>query len=348
MLRRPGGLRARRPRHPRDRALLRCLCIVSFPADASPRPPGADQRQRAAGGDGRPDVASVPERPGLPAPRPPPARPPVSLPAVAVALQRALPGAGAEAGAALEGTRRGDSSGPATKLRLLDTTPLPCGQSIETTRRSQLAPWAGFGYCPAHSRRYWGFKLVLLCAPDGTIVDFDLVAANAAEREAALALLEANPIEGATIICDKGFAGADFEAAVARAARTAAEAEQRRRARPAQPADRLDPATDRVDRQQPQRPTPARTPRRPHPRRPAHPSHRTHPRPLRRHQPQPTPRPPQPRTHRLRRLTALFKTATTSRTAPAESFSIFFSAAESFSFTISSMPALPSLTGTPM
>lgn len=81
-------------------------------------------------------------------------------------------------------------------------------------RGSQLAPCAGFGYCPAHSRRYWGFKLVLLCAADGTICDFDLVAANAPEREAALALLEANPIEGATIICDKGFAGADFEATI--------------------------------------------------------------------------------------------------------------------------------------
>jgi hypothetical protein len=55
---------------------------------------------------------------------------------------------------------------------------------------------------------------VLLCAADGTIVDFDLVAAKSGEREAALALLEANPIEAATIVCDKGFAGADFEAAV--------------------------------------------------------------------------------------------------------------------------------------
>lgn len=107
-----------------------------------------------------------------------------------------------------------ETDGAADKLRLLDTTPLPCGQSVETTRRSQLAPWAGFGYSSAHSRRYWGFKLVLLCAPDGTIVDFDLVAANTGERDAALALLEANQIEGATIICDKGFAGADFEAAV--------------------------------------------------------------------------------------------------------------------------------------
>jgi len=107
-----------------------------------------------------------------------------------------------------------ETLGASDELRLLDTTPLPCGQSIQTTRTSELAPWAGFGYCPAHSRRYWGFKLVLLCAPDGTICDFDLVAANKGERQAALALLEANPIEGATIVCDKGFAGADFEAAV--------------------------------------------------------------------------------------------------------------------------------------
>jgi hypothetical protein len=107
-----------------------------------------------------------------------------------------------------------ETAGATDDLRLLDTTPLPCGQSVETSRRSQLAPWAGFGYCPAHSRRYWGFKLVLLCATDGTIVDFDLVAANSGEREAALALLQANPIAGTTIICDKGFAGADFEAAV--------------------------------------------------------------------------------------------------------------------------------------
>ena len=111
-------------------------------------------------------------------------------------------------------TLAAETLGASDELRLLDTTPLPCGQSVETTRRSQLAPWAGFGYCPAHSRRYWGFKLVLLCATDGTICDFDLVAANTGERQAALALLAANPIEGATIICDKGFAGADFEAAV--------------------------------------------------------------------------------------------------------------------------------------
>ena len=78
-----------------------------------------------------------------------------------------------------------ETLGASDDLRLLDTTPLPCGQPIETTRTSELAPWAGFGYCPAHSRRYWGFKLVLLCAPDGTIIDFDLApptAPNARRR----------------------------------------------------------------------------------------------------------------------------------------------------------------------
>ena len=108
-----------------------------------------------------------------------------------------------------------ETLGANDELRLLDTTPVPCGQSIQTTRTSELAPWAGFGYCPAHSRRYWGFKLVLLCAPDGTIVDFDLVAANTPEREAALTLLEANELAGEIVISDKGIAGADFEAAVA-------------------------------------------------------------------------------------------------------------------------------------
>jgi hypothetical protein len=108
-----------------------------------------------------------------------------------------------------------ETLGAGDEFRLLDTTPVPCGQSIQTTRTSELAPWAGFGYCPAHSRRYWGFKLVLLCAPDGTIVDFDLVAANTPEREAALALLQANEIDNETVISDKGIAGTEFENAVA-------------------------------------------------------------------------------------------------------------------------------------
>ena len=99
-------------------------------------------------------------------------------------------------------------------LLLLDTTPLPCGQSTQTVNRSELAPYCGFGYSPAHSRYFWGMRLVLLTGADGTIVDFDLVPADRPERQAALALLERQPLAGQLLLCDKGFAGAEFEQAV--------------------------------------------------------------------------------------------------------------------------------------
>jgi len=100
-------------------------------------------------------------------------------------------------------------------LSFVDTTPLPCGQSVATVNRSELASWCGFGYCAAHSRYFWGMRLVLWCGPDGCIRDFELVPANAPEREAVLCLLERQPPAGQLVIADKGFAGADFEQAVA-------------------------------------------------------------------------------------------------------------------------------------
>lgn len=99
-------------------------------------------------------------------------------------------------------------------LSYIDTTPLPCGQSVSTANRSELAPWCGFGYCAAHSRYFWGMRLVLWCGPDGCVRDFELVPANAGEREAVLELLERQPPVGQLVIADKGFAGADFEQAV--------------------------------------------------------------------------------------------------------------------------------------
>jgi hypothetical protein len=49
---------------------------------------------------------------------------------------------------------------PATAelLRLMDATPVPCGTSAVTARRSDLFGYAGYGYCPSHSRWYWGTK----------------------------------------------------------------------------------------------------------------------------------------------------------------------------------------------
>jgi hypothetical protein len=101
------------------------------------------------------------------------------------------------------------------RLRLLDSTPVPCAQSRETVKRSQLAGYASYGYCASHSRYFWGFRLYLLCAPDGMPIAFELAPANASEREVAAELLERGLQPGQTVLADKGFASKDFEQLVA-------------------------------------------------------------------------------------------------------------------------------------
>lgn len=106
------------------------------------------------------------------------------------------------------------------RLRLLDSTPVPCGASRETVKRSELAGWAAYGYCASHSRYFWGLRLYLLCAPDGMPVSFALAPANEGEREVAAAMLERARREGLlqggeVILADKGFAGQEFEETVA-------------------------------------------------------------------------------------------------------------------------------------
>ncbi len=97
------------------------------------------------------------------------------------------------------------------RLRLLASTPVPCAASRETVRRSQLAGAASYGYCRSHHRYFWGFRLYLLCAPDGMPIGFELAPANAPERVVAAELLERALEPGQTLVCDKGFAGRKFE-----------------------------------------------------------------------------------------------------------------------------------------
>src|SRR3954449_5752276 len=47
-------------------------------------------------------------------------------------------------------------------IRIADSTPVPCGTSRETVLRSELAGWAGYGYCASHSRLFWGLRLHLV------------------------------------------------------------------------------------------------------------------------------------------------------------------------------------------
>jgi len=68
----------------------------------------------------------------------------------------------------LIGVFAADSPGYHDQVVLLDSTPVECGRSVETARRSQLADACGYGYSRSHSRWFWGMRLHLLAAPDGT------------------------------------------------------------------------------------------------------------------------------------------------------------------------------------
>lgn len=114
----------------------------------------------------------------------------------------------------LVGVFAGHSPGSHDELVLLDSTPVECGRSLETARRSQLAEIAGYGYSRSHSRWFWGMRLHLACAADGTPRAAALVAADRPEREVALSLLPRALRGGETIVCDKGYAGRAFAEAV--------------------------------------------------------------------------------------------------------------------------------------
>src|SRR5579863_6330157 len=108
---------------------------------------------------------------------------------------------------------------------VVDSTPVECGRSRETARRSDLAGWAEYGYCASHSRYFWGLRLHLVCTLHGLPIAFALTGAKADERETLLDLLARDPAlaaarPGQIIIGDKNYYGRDFEAALATAGLT--------------------------------------------------------------------------------------------------------------------------------
>lgn len=100
---------------------------------------------------------------------------------------------------------------------VVDSTPVECGRSRETARRSDAAGWAEYGYCASHSRYFWGLRLHLVCTLHGLPVLFALAGAKADERETLMGMLDAgrdvvNDHLGQTVIGDKNYFGRTFEA----------------------------------------------------------------------------------------------------------------------------------------
>ncbi|CAN5917785.1 IS982 family transposase [soil metagenome] len=99
---------------------------------------------------------------------------------------------------------------------MIDSTPVECGRSRPTAKRSNLAGFAGYGYCASHSRFFWGLRLHLVTTPAGLPIAFALANPKIDEREVARDLFDVDPAllgsrPGQTILADKGYASAEFE-----------------------------------------------------------------------------------------------------------------------------------------
>jgi len=98
-------------------------------------------------------------------------------------------------------------------LWLVDSTPVECGRSRETVKRSDLAGWAEYGYCASHSRYFWGLRLHLITTPSGLPIAYALAGAKTDERDTCLDMIAFGGLDtaGVTLIADKGYRRASFE-----------------------------------------------------------------------------------------------------------------------------------------
>jgi hypothetical protein len=103
---------------------------------------------------------------------------------------------------------------------VVDSTPVECARSRPAARRSDLAGWAGYGYCASHSRFFWGLRLHLVCTPAGLPVAWALADPKIDDRQVLMAMLEHDPAltddrPGLLLIADKGYVSAELDAFLA-------------------------------------------------------------------------------------------------------------------------------------
>jgi hypothetical protein len=102
----------------------------------------------------------------------------------------------------------------------VDSTPVECGRSRQTARRSDLAGWATYGYSASHSRYFWGLRLHIIATPSGLPVAYALTGAKHDERTVASDMIAVDPDlqrHGQTLIADKGYRSVAFETRLAEA-----------------------------------------------------------------------------------------------------------------------------------
>jgi hypothetical protein len=95
-------------------------------------------------------------------------------------------------------------------IRLADSTPVQCAASRTTVQNSDLAGWAGYGYCASHSRRFWGLRLHLVTTVHGLPVAYALTNPKLDERDVLVDLVSLQPDmfchpDGLILVVDKGY-----------------------------------------------------------------------------------------------------------------------------------------------
>jgi hypothetical protein len=91
-----------------------------------------------------------------------------------------------------------------------------CVRSRPTARCSNLAGWAGYGYCPSHSRWFWGLRLHLICTPTGLPISWTPADPKIDERQVLMAVPEHDPSlladrPGLVMIGDKDYTSAELD-----------------------------------------------------------------------------------------------------------------------------------------
>jgi hypothetical protein len=99
---------------------------------------------------------------------------------------------------------------------LIDSTPVECGRSRETAKRSNLVGFAGYGYCASHTRYFWGLRLHVLATPSGLPISFALTNPKIDERDVARDLFDIDPSllddrHVQTLMADKGYRSKEFD-----------------------------------------------------------------------------------------------------------------------------------------
>ena len=99
---------------------------------------------------------------------------------------------------------------------LVDSTPVECARSRPTALRSDLAGVAGYGYCPSHTRWFWGLRLHLICTPAGLPITWALAPPRHDDRQVLMCVLDADADlltdrPGQLLLADKNYISSELD-----------------------------------------------------------------------------------------------------------------------------------------